>query len=128
MKLTDLISLRILCVFAYLNMLFSICVFYVQPIVYDRLCIISHKKIHFISLNEISLVYASLLLVDCILIIAAIVEFIRRDDVDISKSESVYKKIFYFIFSLLFYFGLIFTIIFIIIYSNFLFKVGLFIT
>lgn len=120
MDLIEPITLRIMCVFAYLNMLFTYVAIWGQPNILDDLSKFFHKKIPFIGYDEIFVVYTFFLFVGYALVIIAVIEFSKRKPIyspqDSSNKKPFYKKIFAF----LFYIGIAYEMLFLYAYSYFL--------
>lgn len=120
MKLKHLISLRILCVLAYVNLLFTVCTLIFYETFYYILDSIFEKNFY-LGLEDISNIYLLFLIFAYFLIITAIVELARGN-----KSKSInhetqntplIKKIFNFIDSCIFYSGLFYELCFVIFYT-----------
>lgn len=120
MKLKHSISLRILCVFAYVNLLFTVCTLIFYETFYYILDSI-FKKNFYLGLEDISNVYLYFLILAYFLIITAIVELARGN-----KSKSINKesnntslvvKVLNFIDSVIFYSGLVYELFFVIFYT-----------
>lgn len=120
MKLKDLISLKILCFFAYLNIVFSFCTLVLHDAFYYIFQDILQRKIY-LTLENICDVYTVFLFIAYLLIIIAIAEFFYKKKINYkntgSQNKNIYKKALSFISLFIFYIGLLYELFFIILYS-----------
>ena len=120
MKLKDLISLKILCFFAYLNIVFSFCTLVLHDTFYYIFQDILQRKIY-LTLENICDVYTVFLFIAYLLIIIAIAEFFYKKKINYkntgSQNKNIYKKALSFISLFIFYIGLLYELFFIILYS-----------
>ena len=120
MKLKDLISLKILCFFAYLNIVFSFCTLVLHDAFHYIFQDILQRKIY-LTLENICDVYTVFLFIAYLLIIIAIAEFFYKKKINYkntgSQNKNIYKKALSFISLFIFYIGLLYELFFIILYS-----------
>lgn len=120
MRLKDLISLKFLCFFAYLNIVFSFCNLIIQEAFYYILNDLLQTKIY-LTLENICDIYTIFLFTAYLLIIIAIAEFFYRKKINykknVSQHKNIYKKALSFIALFFFYIGLLYELCFIILYS-----------
>ena len=120
MKLKDLISLKILCFFAYLNIVFSFCTLVLHDAFYYIFQDIFQRKIY-LTLENICDVYTVFLFIAYLLIIIAIAELFYKKKINYKNTSSlnknIYKKALSFISLFIFYIGLLYELFFIILYS-----------
>ena len=120
MKLKDLISLKILCFFAYLNIVFSFCTLVLHDAFHYIFQDILQRKIY-LTLENICDVYTVFLFIAYLLIIIAIAEFFYKKKINYkntgSQNKNIYKKALSFISLFIFYIGMLYELFFIILYS-----------
>ena len=120
MKLKDLISLKILCFFAYLNIVFSFCTLVLHDAFYYIFQDILQRKIY-LTLENICDVYTVFLFIAYLLIIIAIAELFYKKKINYkntgSQNKNIYKKALSLISLFIFYIGLLYELFFIILYS-----------
>ena len=120
MKLKDLISLKILCFFAYLNIVFSFCTLVLHDAFYYIFQDILQRKIY-LTLENICDIYTVFLFIAYLLIIIAIAELFYKKKINYkntgSQNKNIYKKALSLISLFIFYIGLLYELFFIILYS-----------
>ena len=120
MSLKNLISLKFLCFFAYLNIVFSFCTLVLHDAFYYIFQDILQRKIY-LTLENICDVYTVFLFIAYLLIIIAIAELFYKKKINYkntgSLNKNIYKKALSFISLFIFYIGLLYELFFIILYS-----------
>lgn len=120
MKLKDFLSLRFLCFFAYLNIIFSFCSLIIYDAFYYIVGDILQTKIY-LTIDDIFDIYTYFLLIAYLLIIIFIFEFFYRKKINYKntnlQNKNIFKKVTSFISSFFFYSGLLYELFFMIIYS-----------
>lgn len=120
MSLKNLISLKFLCFFAYLNIVFSFCTLVLHDAFYYIFQDILQRKIY-LTLENICDIYTVFLFIAYLLIIIAIAELFYKKKINYkntgSQNKNIYKKALSLISLFIFYIGLLYELFFIILYS-----------